>query len=212
MRNFEHRIALPKVLDQIHRKTLTETLGRCGLKVSGESWQEIDDTLAAHPEIHEYLEEYDLDGVEYGDDEEGYGTGEIVGELFGQPYELLASETTPYLDATLVGSPRSERMYQRRLGLWSDEVARWMPQFTSIYLLRDMPPVAVRGGAIMAVAGERLYADGIESIPDAEIIETAQKVFGDEGVIFIDEDFAHRAIRSLMKDKTRTFHINSFYS
>lgn len=214
MRNFEHRIALPKVLDHVHRKTITATLGMVGVRVSGESWQEIDDTLAAHPEVRryfEYFESYDLDSVEYGDDVSVHNARQMVGELFGQPYQLLMSETTPYLDATLAGIPRSERIYQRRLGLWSDEVADWMPDFTSLYLLRDMPPVAVRGGAIIEVIGERAFTHGPESVPDSEIIETAQKVFGDEGVVFIDEDFAHRAIRALMKDRTRTFHLD-FYS
>src|SRR5687768_13450933 len=163
MRNFEHRIALPQVLDQIHLKTVTRTLGLIGLRVSGESWQEIDDTLAVHPEVYKHFEDYDLDGVEYGDNVDVYSAGQWVGELFGQPYQLLMSETTPYLDATLVGSPRKERMYQRRLGLWSDEVANWMPDFTSIYLLRDMPPVAVRGGAIIEAIGERAYTHGPES-------------------------------------------------
>lgn len=211
MRNFEHRIALPQVLDLVHRKTITATLGMVGLRVSGESWQEIDDTLAAHPEVRTHFENYDLDGVEYGDDVSVYNAGEMVGELFGQPYQLLMSETTPYLDATLKSGLRGGRMHQRRLGLWSSEVADWMPDFTSLYLLRDMPPVAVRGGAIIEVVGERAFTHGTESVPDGEIIETAQKVFGDEGVIFIDEDFAYKAIRALMKDRTRTFHID-FYS
>ena len=211
MRNFEHRIALPKVLDHIHRKTITATLGMIGVRVSGESWQEIDDTLAAHPKVRRRFDGYDLDSVEYGDDMRVHDAGEMVGELFGQPYQLLMSETTPYLDETLAGVSRSEHIYQRRLGLWSGEVANWMPDFTSLYLLRDMPPVVVRGGVIIEVGGERLDIQGLESIPDGEIIETARKDFGNEGVIFIDEDFAHRAIRALMKDRTRTFHID-FYS
>lgn len=189
MRNFENRIALAEVLDRTHKKVIIETLGRFGAKIASNSWSEIDDVMQADNQaLGRRLIEADLNRhyVEYvGEDVSTWGGAISVGELFGETHTLLRSGQTDYLNHIAEGTSLGSHKYERRIGLYAPSTQDTFPDFTSLYVLRDMPPVVVHGGAIAEIVGYDSDSAQVATIPDTEIIERAQKEIGPKGFEYL---------------------------
>lgn len=207
MRNFENRKALAEVLDETHKKVVIETLGRIGIEIMSNSWHEIDD---AREEAYKKLDEGDdLAHVEYtSDDLFYYGGVTPVGSLFGEPYTLLSSGKTRYISHLPHEPSLGDQKYERQIELCPPRIDDTFPHVTSLYVLRDIPPVVVRGQAIIDIIGER----STETVSDIEIIERAQKEFGAEGFTYASEEMAARVINALRTDTSRTLNIYDFYT
>lgn len=214
MRNFENRKALAEVLDETHKKVVIETLGRVGIEIVSNSWHEIDDILQADNEAaYKKLDEDDmLSRVEYtGDDSFYYGALTPIGNLFGESYTLLTSGQTDYSGHISKESLLGDQKYERQIRLCPPNIDETFPDTTSLYVLRDIPPVVVRGQAIIDIIGERSDTDGTETVSDIEIIERAQKEYGTDGFTYVSEEMAGRVIAALRADVSRTFNISEFH-
>ncbi|HEU5121369.1 MAG TPA: hypothetical protein VFT59_00855 [Candidatus Saccharimonadales bacterium] len=208
MGGFEHRIALPGVLDNVHRRTVMRTLGRAGANFTSGSWQEVDAAALAY---RDKLDQGDiLRDVEYvGENPDCYGAVTPIGPLFGEMYTLTMSGRTPYFANIDTNSSLGADKFKRRIGLFKSPFDEF-PDFTSIYLLRDMPPIAVHADAHIQVVGDTWMRG--EVLQDTEIIRRAEAAFGGAGVEYIQENIARQAIRALLTDTSRTLNITDYYS
>jgi hypothetical protein len=207
MKSFENRLALGEVLDDVHRYTLAEALGGVGINLARNSWSEIE--AAVSKEWPPLPQDTFLSILEYyNDDAYAYGGDTSIGELFGEEYVLTTSGRTPFFsenDSSRAGL--GDDTYRRRIELFTPS-SDTCPDFTSIYLLRDMPPMAVHADALIEL--DLLEREEVPS--DTWIIEWAQKKYGPERVQYISEAMAARIIHALQTDRKRLYNTNLFFN
>jgi hypothetical protein len=207
MRSFENRVALAEVLDNVHRQTVAEALGGLGVQLVHASWDEIEVALSEQkPTLPEgtFLSE-----VEYfNEDPMALGGTIPVGSLFNEDYVLTKSGRRPSVDMGSDSVGLGVDKYRRRIELFAASNNTY-PDFTSIYLIPDTPPIAVHADALI-----ELHADAWgrgEVIPETEIIEKIQKELGPKGVRYISEEMAKRVMYALRNDMKRLYNTDLFH-
>jgi len=207
MRSFENRLALGEVLDDVHRQTVASALASVGIMLAGESWNEIQDAVDEQ-KILPFPSGTYLDKLEYiGDDPTEIGGTTSAGTLFGEEYVLARSGRAPsFSESDRVGL--GDDKYRRRIELFAAS-NNTFPDFTSVYLIPDAPPIAVYANSLIELHTDAWNKGKI--IPETEIIEKIQKGVGSKGVEYIGEEMAKRVIQALRTDQRRLYNTDQFH-
>ncbi|HET6747418.1 MAG TPA: hypothetical protein VFH06_04915 [Candidatus Saccharimonadales bacterium] len=209
MRSFENRLALGEVLDDVHRETVAKTLGGLGIRLTeSATWDDIEAVL--RKERPALLSDTYVSDIEYfNDNPYRFGGDTSIGELFGEEYVLTKSGRVPSFDTISDPGELGNDKYRRRIELFT-ETHDTCPDFTSIYFIPDTPPLAVHVRALIEIhAG---YWERGETMPEAQIIEQVQKLYGSRGVEYISEEMAARIMHALRMDRKRLFNSKLFYN
>lgn len=192
MRNFEKRIQLPHVLDDIHRQAIANKMASLGIDVGGASWQEINEADEAY-----YEDEYEnsLFAVTY----EGKHT---FGPLLGRRHHLLMSDQRDYETHT------SDTTHKLSDDMWSREIhisdGHQLSEPSRIYLVPDSPPFAIHGEDY-AYVNTLLFDPTALPLSSTEITNKIQELFGPDNIELISEELAGQIIDALLSDASQIY-------
>ncbi len=199
IRGVENSRALPRVLDDVHRRARARYHIENDFATNIEmSWQDIT-KLESDPNIKRQVSKDNLTSfVEFA--------GKLsIGVVLGAEHCIKESSPTDYElnNATEgVNDGFGDWLYRREIEIATLAQSSPLTYYSRILMLRDSPPLAVHGDKWGRAFEHILDSDKTMKCPsDALIIATVRRLFGDEAVELLSEEVSGNVIAALTNDK-----------
>lgn len=194
MKQFENRIALPEVVDEMHRETIAREIGSRGITLARPDWAEIERALEVDY-TDELLLEKDWSKVCYDD-------APLVGPFFDDKYYALHSSecafyyiSMPDTKTHLVNcEPFMREIY------FNDPHQRQDQELTRMVFSPDSPPALVHGDDYHYVT-HSLGAINPDSHSPFTWINKIEEAFGAGAVDRVSEQAAKSLITALRQSR-----------
>ncbi|HKU18210.1 MAG TPA: hypothetical protein VJP80_02960 [Candidatus Saccharimonadales bacterium] len=189
MKEFQNRLALPRVLDEVHRRTVMETLGSLDVELPDDSWESIQVACDGVAETHDFIPQI----VEYSGD-----------HRFGPVYPNRLGDQAFLIESKPLESHMESSDYRMGGDLYNRRIIMGLAERNSratLYLISDAPPYIIHEDD--ARYAELLEPELITLPNEGALLTTVQAAFGKEAVEFISEDVAAGIMHALQSDDTK---------
>lgn len=192
MAKFENLRKLPEVLDDVHRRTVIDTLGKLGVELSRRApWREVE---AAIKDNRMSKSNYSPSSVKYE-------SSMVLGPFVGSYHMLDYSTTTEYAEdredvvSTLnIGSSK----WHRELLL---KDARKSRPSGRVAVLRDAQPLVFHLDDYTYIQ-QKIPIGEFVTLPEHTVAERVKEAFGPEAVEYLTDEMAGTIIAALQAART----------